>query len=310
MRKKVTFVGAGMTGSTMAQLMAQRGYADVVLVDIVEGLAAGKALDIQEASAWGGFSSRVTGTADWTASAGSDVVVVTSGVPRKPGMTREDLLDTNAGIVRSVVAAAVEQSPDAVFVIFANPMDAMCHVALDASGLPAARIIGQGGMLDSARYRTFIALESGASPRDVSAWVLGGHTEATMIPIVSNATVGGVPITQLLPEDRVRAVAERATKGGAEIVGLLKTGSAFTAPAFATIEMVEAILLDEKRVLPCCTLLTGQYGVDGGYVGVPVLLGAGGVERIFEIPLADDEAAAMRVAGDAVKELVAATPPA
>jgi malate dehydrogenase len=310
MRKKVTFVGAGMTGSTMAQLMAQRGYADVVLIDIVEGLAAGKALDIQEASPWGGFSGRVEGTADWAETAGSDVVVVTSGVPRKPGMTREDLLGTNAGIVRSVVTAAVEQSPDAVFVIFANPMDAMCHVALAASGLPAARVIGQGGMLDSARYRTFIALETGTSPRDVSAWVLGGHTEATMVPLVSNATVGGVPLTQLLPEDRVRAVAERTTKGGAEIVGLLKTGSAFTAPAFATIEMVEAILLDEKRVLPCCTLLDGQYGVDGGYVGAPVQLGAGGVERVFEIPLSEEEAAAVRTAGEAVKELVAATPPA
>ncbi len=308
MRKRVTFVGAGMTGSTMAQLMAQRGHADIVLIDIVEGLAAGKALDIQEAGPWGGFSGSVRGTTEWSETAGSDVVVVTSGVPRKPGMTREDLLGTNAGIVRSVVGAAVEHSPDAVFIIFANPMDAMCHVALEASGLPGARVVGQGGMLDSARYRTFIALETGASPRDVSAWVLGGHTEATMVPIVSNATVGGVPLTQLLPEDRVRAVADRTTKGGAEIVGLLKTGSAFTAPAFATVEMVEAILLDEKRLIPCCTLLDGQYGVQGGYVGTPVLLGAGGVERIFEIPLADDEAAAMRAAGDAVKELVAATP--
>ncbi len=310
MRKKVTFVGAGMTGSTMAQLAAQRGYADVVLVDIVEGLAAGKALDIQEAGPWASSSARITGTADWHDSAGSDVVVVTSGVPRKPGMTREDLLATNAGIVRSVVGHAVDQSPDAVFVIFANPMDAMCHVALAASGLPPARVVGQGGMLDSARYRTFIALETGTSPRDVAAWVLGGHTEATMVPIVANASVGGVPITQLLSADRVSAVVERTTKGGAEIVGLLKTGSAFTAPAYATIEMVEAILLDEKRVLPACALLDGQYGVDGGYVGVPVLLGAGGVEQVFEIPLADSEAAAMRAAGEAVKELVAATPAA
>ena len=310
MRGKVTFVGAGMTGSTMAQLAAQRGHADVVLVDIVEGLAAGKALDIQEAAPWAATSARITGTTEWSESSGSDVVVVTSGVPRKPGMTREDLLATNAGIVRSVVGQAVEHSPDAVFVIFANPMDAMCHVALQASGLPAARIVGQGGMLDSARYRTFIALETGASPRDVAAWVLGGHTEATMVPVVSNATVGGVPLTQLLPPERVRAVVERTTRGGAEIVGLLKTGSAFTAPAFSTIEMVEAILLDEKRVLPACALLQGQYGVEGGYVGVPVLLGAGGVEEIYEIPLAADEAAAMREAGEAVKELVAATPQA
>ncbi len=308
MRKKVTFVGAGMTGSTMAQLMAQRGHADVVLVDIVDGLAAGKALDIQEASPWADSSVRIQGTTDWAVSSGSDVVVVTSGVPRKPGMTREDLLGTNAGIVRSVVTAAIEHSPDAVFIIFANPMDAMCHVALAASGLPAARVVGQGGMLDSARYRTFIALETNASPRDVAAWVLGGHTEATMVPLVSNATVGGVPLTQLLSTDQVRAITERTTKGGAEIVGLLKTGSAFTAPAFATIEMVESILLDEKRLLPCCTLLEGQYGVDNGYVGVPVLRGTNGVERIFEIPLSEEEAAGMRAAGEAVKELVAATP--
>ncbi len=310
MRKKVTFVGAGMTGSTMAQLAAQRGYADVVLIDIVEGLAAGKALDIQEASPWAASSVRVTGSTEWRESAGSDVVIVTSGVPRKPGMTREDLLATNAGIVRSVVSQAVEQSPDAVFVIFANPMDAMCHVALEASGLPATRVVGQGGMLDSARYRTFIALETGTSPRDVAAWVLGGHTEATMVPVVSNATVGGVPLTQLLAPDRVRAVVERTTRGGAEIVGLLKSGSAFTAPAYSTIEMVEAILLDEKRVLPACALLEGAYGVEGGYVGVPVLLGADGVEQVFEIPLSDEEAAAMRRAGDAVKELVSATPAA
>ena len=310
MRKKVTFVGAGMTGSTMAQLAAQRGYADVVLIDIVEGLAAGKALDIQEAGPWSASSVRITGSTEWRESAGSDVVVVTSGVPRKPGMTREDLLATNAGIVRSVVSRAVEHSPDAVLVIFANPMDAMCHVALEASGLPAPRVVGQGGMLDSARYRTFIALETGTSPRDVAAWVLGGHTEATMVPVVSNATVGGVPLTQLLDPDRVRAVVERTTRGGAEIVGLLKSGSAFTAPAYSTIEMVEAILLDEKRVLPACALLGGEYGVEGGYVGVPALLGAGGVEQVFEIPLSGEEAAAMRRAGDAVKELVAATPAA
>ena len=310
MRSKVTIVGAGNTGATMAQILASRGYADVMLIDIIEGLPQGKALDIAEGAPWVGFSSSVSGTNDWADTAGSDVVVVTSGVARRPGMTREDLLGTNAGIVRSVVGQAVEHSPDAVFVIFANPMDAMCHVALQASGLPAARIVGQGGMLDSARYRTFIALETGASPRDVAAWVLGGHTEATMVPVVSNATVGGVPLTQLLPPERVRAVVERTTRGGAEIVGLLKSGSAFTAPAFSTIEMVEAILLDEKRVLPACALLQGQYGVEGGYVGVPVLLGAGGVEEIYEIPLAADEAAAMREAGDAVKELVAATPQA
>ena len=308
MRSKVTIVGAGNTGATMAQILASRGYADVTLIDIIEGLPQGKALDIAEGAAWVGFSSSVSGTNDWADTAGSDVVVVTSGVARRPGMTREDLLGTNAGIVRSVVGQAVEHSPDAVLIIFANPMDAMCHVALDASGLPASRVVGQGGMLDSTRYRTFIAMELGVSVRDISAWVLGGHTEATMVPIVSTATVGGVPLAALMAQDRIDAVVDRTTKGGAEIVDLLKTGSAFTAPAAATIEMVDAILRDERRVLPCCTLLDGQWGIENAYVGAPVLLGAGGILEVYEPPLAASEAAAIRAAGDAVLELVAATP--
>ncbi len=308
MRSKVTIVGAGNTGATMAQILASRGYADVMLIDIVEGLPQGKALDIAEGAPWVGFSSSVSGTNDWADTAGSDVVVVTSGVARRPGMTREDLLGTNAGIVRSVVAQAVEHSPDAVLVIFANPMDAMCHVALETSGLPATRVIGQGGMLDSTRYRTFIAMELGVSVRDVSAWVLGGHTEATMVPIVSTATVGGVPLSALMAQARIDAVADRTMKGGAEIVGLLKTGSAFTAPAAATIEMVDAILRDERRILPCCTLLDGQWGIENAYVGAPVLLGAGGILEVYEPPLADSEVAAVRAAGEAVLELVAATP--
>ena len=308
MRSKVTIVGAGNTGATMAQILASRGYADVTLIDIVEGLPQGKALDIAEGAPWVGFSSSVSGTNDWADTAGSDIVVVTSGVPRRPGMTREDLLGTNAGIVRSVVGQAVEHSPDAVLIIFANPMDAMCHVALEASGLPASRVVGQGGMLDSTRYRTFIAMELGVSVRDVSAWVLGGHTEATMVPIVSTATVGGVPLGALMAQDRIDAIVDRTTKGGAEIVGLLKTGSAFTAPAAATIEMVDAILRDERRILPCCTLLDGQWGIENAYVGAPVLLGAGGILEVYEPPLADAEADAIRAAGDAVLELVAATP--
>ncbi len=308
MRSKVTIVGAGNTGATMAQILASRGYADVMLIDIVEGLPQGKALDIAEGAPWVGFSSSVSGTNDWADTAGSDVVVVTSGVARRPGMTREDLLGTNAGIVRSVVAQAVEHSPDAVLVIFANPMDAMCHVALETSGLPAARVVGQGGMLDSTRYRTFIAMELGVSVRDVSAWVLGGHTEATMVPIVSTATVGGVPLTALLAQDRIDAVVDRTMTGGAEIVGLLKTGSAFTAPAAATIEMVDAILRDERRILPCCTLLDGQWGIENAYVGAPVLLGAGGILEVYEPPLDPSEVAAIQAAGDAVLELVAATP--
>ncbi len=307
-RKQVTIVGAGNTGTSMAQILASRGYADVTMIDIVEGLPQGKALDIQEASPWVGTSVRVSGTNDWADTAGSDVVVVTSGVPRRPGMTREDLLGTNAGIVRSVVGSAIEHSPDATFIIFANPMDAMCHVALEASGLPAARVVGQGGMLDSTRYRTFIAMELGVSVRDVSAWVLGGHTEATMVPIVSSATVGGVPLTSLMAQDRIDAVVDRTSKGGAEIVGLLKTGSAFTAPAAATIEMVDAILRNERRVLPCCTLLSGQWGIENAYVGAPVLLGDSGVLEVYESPLSESEAAGMQAAGEAVLELVAATP--
>ena len=301
-------MGAGNTGATMAQILAGRGHADVTLIDIVEGLPQGKALDQAESLPWVRSSATITGTNNWDDTKDSDVIVVTSGVARKPGMTREDLLGTNAGIVRSVVTEAAKRSPNAVLVIFANPMDAMCHVALEASGFPKERVIGQGGMLDTARYRTFIAMETGASVKDVSAWVLGGHTEATMVPIVSNATVGGVPLTQLLSADKVAEVVARAQRGGAEIVDLLKTGSAFVAPAVATIEMVEAILLDERRILPCAAYLTGQYGVTDGYVGVPLRLGSGGIQEIFEISLSNDEAAAMKVAGDAVKELVAATP--
>jgi malate dehydrogenase len=297
-----------MTGSAMAQMMAFRGYVDVVLIDIIEGLPQGKALDIAEASSWAGFSSSVYGTNDWRETAGSDVVVITSGVPRKPGMTREDLLGTNASIVRSVVSDAVEHSPDAVLIIFANPMDAMCHVALEVSGLPKERVVGQGGMLDTGRYRTFIAMETAASVRDVSAWVFGGHTEATMVPIVSSATVGGVPLSRLISSKRVEAVVNRTKRGGAEIVELLKTGSAFIAPAAATAQMIDAILRDERRVLPCCAYLTGQWGIRRAYVGAPVQLGAGGIQKVLAPPLAENEIADIRKAGRAVRELVAATP--
>ena len=309
-RKKVTIVGAGNTGATMAQLLAERGYADVMLVDIVEGLPQGKALDIAESGPWVRFSSSVNGTNDWADTAGSEVVVVTSGVARKPGMTREDLLQTNAGIVRSVVSNAVQHSPDATLVIFANPMDAMCHVALDASGFDRTRVVGQGGMLDTGRYRTFIAMETGASVKDVSAWVLGGHTEATMVPIVSNATVGGVPLDKLMSQERIDAVVARTMRGGAEIVDLLKTGSAFVAPAAATIEMVDSILLDEQRIVPACAFLQGEYGITDAYVGAPLRLGAGGIQQVYDIALSDSELEAMQAAGDAVKELVEATPSA
>ena len=308
LRQKVTIVGAGNTGATMAQILATRGYADIVLIDIVEGLPQGKALDIAEGAPWARTSSKIVGTNDWADTAGSDLVVVTSGVARRPGMTREDLLGTNAGIVRSVVGQAAKQSPNATLIIFANPMDAMCHVALEASGFPANRVVGQGGMLDTNRYRTFISMETGASVKDVSAWVLGGHTEATMVPIVSNATVGGVPLSKLLSKDQIEAVVKRTQRGGAEIVDLLKTGSAFVAPAIATIEMVDAILHDERRILPCCAYLQGEFGVSNAYVGAPVLLGAGGIQKIYDAPVSEDEMAAIRAAGVAVLELVQATP--
>ena len=308
MRKKVTIVGAGNTGAATAQVLSTRGNTDVVLMDIVDGLPQGRALDIAQGSPWTRSSISVRGTNDWADTANSDVIVVTSGVPRKPGMTREDLLGTNAGIVRSVIGDAVAHSPDTVFVILANPMDAMCHVALEASGFDRNRVVGQGGMLDSGRYRTFISMESGASVKDVSAWVLGGHTEATMVPITSNATVGGVPLAQLIGEERTQAVAERTKGGGAEIVGLIKTGSSVYAPAAALVEMIEAILLDEGRLIPCCAMLNGEYGITDAYVGVPVRLGAGGIQEVYEIPLSDDELAAMQAAGDAVKELVEETP--
>jgi malate dehydrogenase len=274
-----------MTGGTMAQRLAETGYIDVTLHDIVEGLPQGKALDLSQSAAHIGFNGSVLGTNDWADTAGSEVVVITSGVPRKPGMTREELLNINAGIVRDVAINAVKHSPDAVVIIFANPMDAMCHVALEATGLPKSRIVGQGGMLDTARYRTFIAWETESSVQDVHAHVLGGHTEATMVPIVSTAHVGGVPLTSLLPKERVEALVQRARNGGAEIVALLKTGSAFYAPAAATVEMVEAVLLDKKRIVPCAAYLKGEFGIQDAFVGVPVKLAGCGVERIYEPPV-------------------------
>ncbi|MCH8200471.1 MAG: malate dehydrogenase [Chloroflexi bacterium] len=304
MRAKVTIAGAGMTGGTMAQRLAETGYIDVVLQDIIEGMPQGKALDLAESAPHAGFNATITGSNDWKNTKGSDVVVITSGVPRKPGMTREELLNINAGIVRDVATAAIKESPDAVFIIFANPMDAMCHVTLQATGLPWSRVIGQGGMLDSARYRTFLAWESGASVQDVHAIVLGGHTEATMVPIVSTSTIGGVPLTAAMPKDKIDACVARTKNGGAEIVALLKTGSAFYAPAAATSEMVEAVLLDKKRVLPCAVKADGQFGITDAFVGLPLKLGAGGIEQVYEPTLADDEVEAIRGAAAATKELI------
>jgi len=302
-RDKVTVIGAGNVGATTAQRIAEAGLADVVLIDIVEGLPQGKGLDLAEAAPVVAHDANVVGTNDYADTAGSDVIVVTSGLARQPGMSRDDLLTKNAGIVRSVVESAAAVSPDAIIVVVTNPLDAMCHVAMDASGFPRQRVIGMAGVLDSARFRTFIARELGVSVEDTHAFVLGGHGD-TMVPLSRYSTVAGVPITELLPADRVRALEERTANGGAEIVGLLKTGSAFYAPAAGAFEMVEAILLDRKRVLPCAVRLQGEFGVDGLFVGVPVVLGRSGMERVFEIELTDDERAAFQRSADAVRELV------
>jgi malate dehydrogenase len=302
-KSKVTVVGAGNVGGTTAQRLAERNYADVVLVDIVEGLPQGKALDILESGPVIGFDSRVIGTNGYEESADSDVVVITSGSPRKPGMSRDDLLKTNQNIVHSVTEEVVKHSPEAILVMVANPLDAMCHVALEVSGFPRERVVGMAGILDTARYRTFIAQELGVSVRDVFALVLGGHGD-TMVPLPSMATVGGVRITDLLSRDRVEAIVDRTRNGGAEIVGLLQSGSAYYAPSAAVAEMVDSILLDQKRVLPCAAYLQGEYGIDDLYVGVPVKLGAPGIEEIVELHLTDDELNDLRESAGAVRELV------
>jgi malate dehydrogenase len=306
-RHKVTVVGAGNVGATTAQRIAEAGLADVVLVDIVEGLPQGKGLDLAEAAPVVGHDARITGTNDYAETAGSDIVVVTSGLARQPGMSRDDLLLKNAGIVRSVVEQAAQHSPDAILIIVTNPLDAMCHVALKASGFPRKRVLGMAGVLDSARFRTFIAQELGVSVEDTHAFVLGGHGD-TMVPLPRYSTVAGVPITELMSPERVQALCDRTANGGAEVVALLKTGSAFYAPAASTFEMVESILLDRKRVLPCAVLLQGEFGIDGLVVGVPVVLGAAGLERVFEIELTTDERAAFERSAEAVKELVTKLP--
>jgi malate dehydrogenase len=302
-KRKVTVVGAGNVGGTTAQRLAERNYADVVLVDIVEGLPQGKALDILQSGPVVGFDSNVTGTNGYEESAGSEIVVITSGSPRKPGMSRDDLLKTNQNIVQSVTEEVVEHSPEAILVMVANPLDAMCHVALEVSGFPRERVVGMAGILDTARYRTFIAQELEVSVRDVFALVLGGHGD-TMVPLPSMATVGGVAITDLLPQDRVEAIVERTRGGGAEIVQLLQSGSAFYAPSAAVVEMVDSILLDQKRILPCAAYLQGEYGIEDLFVGVPIKLGASGVEEIVELDLEQDELEDLKSSAGAVRELV------
>ena len=302
MRRKITIVGAGATGATAAHILAARDYADVVLTDIKEGLPQGKALDLNQMGPVLGFEPQITGTNGYEETAGSDVVVITAGLPRTPGMSRDDLVTTNEKIVGSVTEQIVAQSPDCTIVVLSNPLDAMCHVAKSVSGFPKERVFGQAGILDTARFRTFIAWETGASVRDVQALVLGGHGDQ-MVPVVSAATVGGVPLRKLVSEERIQEMVERTAKGGGEIVQLLGT-SAWYAPGAAVAEMVDAILLDQKRVLPCTALLEGEYGIDGLYIGVPVKLGAGGIEEIVELDLSDDERGALERSADAVRDVV------
>ena len=303
MRVKVTVVGAGNVGATTAQRVAERGYADVVLVDIVEGLAEGKALDLYEASPVVSVDSRVTGATDYAATAGSDIVVITSGVARKPGMSRDDLLSINMKIVDDVAKKAVAASPDAVIIVVSNPLDAMCHVAFDAAGIDSSRVVGMAGILDTARYRSFLAEALDVSVEDVRAYVLGGHGD-TMVPLASYTTAAGIPIAELLPQEQIDQIIQRTRDGGAEIVNLLKTGSAFYAPSAAVAQMVDSIALDKKRILPCAALLDGQYGIDGLYIGVPVVLGSNGIERILEISLTSAEQGMLKHSADAVRELV------
>src|SRR5689334_11638319 len=301
-RRKVTVVGAGNVGATCAQVLAQRDYADVVLTDIKEGLPQGKALDINQMGAVLGYEPNVTGSNGYEETAGSDVVVITAGVPRKPGMSRDDLVTTNEKIVKDVTEKVVAQSPDSILIVVSNPLDAMCHVAKNVSGFPKERVFGQAGILDTARFQTFIAWETGASVKDVSAVVLGGHGDQ-MVSVVSAASVGGVPLRKLVPEERIQSMVERTAKGGGEVVNLLGT-SAWYAPGAAAAQMVDSIVLDEKRVLPCTAYLEGEYGIDGLYMGVPVKLGATGVERIVELDLTDDEQTALQASADAVREVV------
>ncbi len=301
-RRKVTVVGAGNVGATCAQVLATRDYADVVLVDIVENLPQGKALDIDQMGAVLGYEPRVTGTNGYEETAGSDVVVITAGVPRKPGMSRDDLVTTNEKIVKDVTEKVVAQSPDSILIIVSNPLDAMCHVAKNVSGFPKERVFGQAGILDAARFKTFIAWETGASVKDVSAVVLGGHGDQ-MVSVVSAASVGGVPLRKLVSEERIRAMVDRTAKGGGEVVNLLGT-SAWYAPGAASAQMVDSIVLDEKRVLPCTAYLEGEYGIDGLYMGVPVKLGSDGIEQVVELDLDESEREALQRSADAVREVV------
>jgi malate dehydrogenase len=302
MTKKVTVIGAGNVGATAAQRLAEKELCDVVLVDIIEGVPQGKALDLAEAAPIEKHDAHLVGTNAYDASAGSDIVIITAGIPRKPGMSRDDLLTTNAGIVKKVTQEVASRSPNATLIIVSNPLDAMCHVAFDASRFPKQRVIGMAGVLDSARFRAFIAMELNVSVENTHAFVLGGHGD-TMVPLPRYSSVAGIPITELMTPERIEALVQRTRNGGAEIVSLLKTGSAYYAPASAAVEMAESILKDKKKILPCAAYLQGEYGIQDLFIGVPVKLGAGGVEQVLEIKLTAEENAALQKSAAAVQEL-------
>ncbi len=303
MRSKISVVGAGFVGSTLVQRLVERDYADVVMYDIIPNMPQGKALDILEAGPVLGYDSLVTGTNDYADTAHSDIVVVTSGFPRKPGMTRDDLVKKNQEIVAHVTEQVVDHSPNCILIMVTNPLDAMAQLAYQVSGFPRNRVVGMAGVLDTARFRTFIAQELNVSVRDVQAYVLGGHGD-TMVPLARMCTVAGVPISQLLPPERIEAIVQRTRDGGAEIVKLLGTGSAYFAPSASVLQMVDSIVLDKKMIMPCAVYLQGEYGIDNLFVGVPVKLGAQGVEQIVEIELDQNERALLQKSAHAVKELI------
>ena len=302
MDKKVTVIGAGNVGATAAQRLAEKELCDVVLVDIIEGVPQGKTLDLAQAAPIEKHDAHLLGANTYDATAGSHIVIITAGIPRKPGMSRDDLLSTNAGIVKKVTREVASRSPQAILIIVSNPLDAMCHVAYEASGFPKERVIGMAGVLDSARFRAFIAMELNVSVESTHAFVLGGHGD-TMVPLPRYSTVAGIPITELMTPERIAALVQRTRNGGAEIVGLLKTASAFYAPSSAAVEMAESILKDKKKVLPCAAYLEGEYGIRDLFIGVPVKLGAKGVEQVIEIKLAPEENAALQKSAAAVQEL-------
>lgn len=303
MNQKVTVVGAGNVGATAAQRLAEKELADVVLIDIIEGVPQGKSLDLAEAAPIEKHDAHLTGANAYEASANSDIVIITAGIPRKPGMSRDDLLATNQGIMKDVTKQVAKYSPNAILIIVSNPLDAMCHVAMKASGFPRHRVMGMAGVLDSARFRAFISMELNVSVENIHALVLGGHGD-TMVPLPRFSTVAGIPITEMMAPERIEALVARTRNGGAEIVGLLKTGSAYYAPASSAVEMAESILKDKKKILPCAAYLEGEYGISNLFVGVPVKLGKNGIEQIVSLKLTPDEKKALDKSAAAVKELV------